>query len=91
MKVFNLRGKEAEKLKDDADICARLDKIIASELVDPKHLTSSNEIGLEFQAYIGECTMNSRPARGRYMINMLAKTFDLDKRKGALLTQLQVL
>ena len=67
------------------------DRIIASELVDPKHLSSSNEIGLEFQAYIEECTMHCRPARGRYMINMLAKTFDLDRRRGALLTQLQVL
>ena len=91
MKAFTLRGKEAEKLKDESDICPRLDKIIASELVDPKHLSSSNEIGLEFQAYIEQCTMNSRPARGRYMINMLAKTFDLDKHRGALLTQLQVL
>ena len=35
--------------------------------------------------------MNCRPARGRYMINMLAQTFDLDRHRGALLTQLQVL
>ena len=54
MKAFNLRGKEALKLKDDSDCCPRLDKIIASELVDPKHLTSSNEIGLDFEAYIEE-------------------------------------
>ena len=52
VKAFNLRGKEVEKLKDDSDICPLLNKIIASELVDPKHFTSSNEIGLEFQPYI---------------------------------------
>ena len=81
----------AETLKSDSELCPRLDKIIASELVDPKHLTSSNEFGLEFQAYLEECAMDGTPARGRYMINMLAKTFDLDKHRGALLTQLQVL
>jgi hypothetical protein len=34
MKAFNARGKEAQKLKDDSELCPRLDKIIASELVD---------------------------------------------------------
>ena len=90
-KAFDLRGKEAQTLKEDSESCPRLDKIIASELVEPKHLTSSNEIGLDFQAYIEECTMEHRPARGRHMINMLAQNFDLDKHRGALLTQLQVL
>ena len=45
-RAFNLRGKEALKLKEDSELCPRLDKVIASELVDSKHLTSSNEIGL---------------------------------------------
>ena len=35
--------------------------------------------------------MNCRSARDRYMTNMLAKTYDPDKHRGAILTQLQVL
>jgi hypothetical protein len=91
MKAFNARGKEATKLKDDSEHCPRLDKIIASELVDSKHLTSAHEIGLKFQAYVEQCTMGARPPRGRFMINLLSRSFDLDKHRGALLTQLQVL
>ena len=63
----------------------RFDAHLASLLADPKHL--HNELGLQLQGYIEGCQLQYTAPRGRVLLNMVARRFFLDQRRGANLTE----
>ena len=63
----------------------RFDAHLASLLADPKHLR--NELGLQLQGYIEGCQLQYTAPRGRVLLNMVARRFFLDQRRGANLTE----
>ena len=63
----------------------RFDAHLASLLADPKHL--HNELGLQLQGYIEGCQLQYTDPRGRVLLNMVARRFFLDQRRGANLTE----
>ena len=63
----------------------RLDAWIAGQLGEPKHM--HGEIGLRFQSYLEKAQVQSVPLRGRMMLHEVAKSFALDRMRGANLTQ----
>ena len=63
----------------------KFDAHLASLLADPKHL--HNELGLQLQGYIEGCQLQYTAPRGRVLLNMVARRFFLDQRRGANLTE----
>ena len=63
----------------------RFDAHLASLLADPKHLR--NKLGLQLQGYIEGCQLQYTAPRGRVLLNMVARRFFLDQRRGANLTE----
>ena len=63
----------------------RFNARLASLLADPKHL--HNELGLQLQGYIEGCQLQYSAPRGRVLLNMVARRFFLDQRRGANLTE----
>ena len=60
------------------DCCPRLDAHIASVLADSRHMTSE---------YIEGSQLNYTAPRGRVLLQMVARRFFLDQRRGANLTE----
>ena len=56
-----------------------------------KTLNSAGDLALEMQAYVEECSLEGAPPRGRYMLNMVSRSFDMDRRRGSMLTEMQIL
>ena len=69
----------------DPGLLPRLDAHIASLLADSLHMTS--ELGMQFQAYIEGSQLNYTAPRGRILLQMVARRFFLDQRRGANLTE----
>ena len=63
----------------------RFDAHLASLLADPKHL--NNELGMQLQGYIEGCQLQYTAPRGRVLLQMVARRFFLDQRRGANLTE----
>ena len=69
----------------DPGLLSRLDAHIASLLADSRHMTS--ELGMQFQAYIEGPQLNYTAPRGRVLLQIVARRFFLDQRRGANLTE----
>ncbi len=89
--ALTARGKAAKSLRADSGLLPRLDKLIAAEIMVAKTLTSAGDLALEMQAYVEECSLEGAPPRGRYMLNMISRSFDMDRRRGSMLTEMQIL
>ena len=63
----------------------RLDAHIAIFLADPKHMSS--ELGIQFQSYIEGCQLAYTAPKGRVLLQMVARRYFLDLRRGANLTE----
>ena len=63
----------------------RLEAYIAAVLAEPKHL--KGDLGVQFQAYCEQCQQHRVSPKGRFMLQMIAKRFQLDLNRGANLTQ----
>ena len=69
----------------DPGMLPRLDAHIASLLADPKHMSS--ELGIQFQSYIESCQLAYTAPKGRVLLQMVARRYFLDLRRGANLTE----
>ena len=63
----------------------RLNAYMAALLTEPKHL--HGELGVQFQAYVESCQLRRTSPKGREMLQMIAKRFQLDLNRGSNLTQ----
>ena len=85
-----------EALDPSADLNAsgcmplpRLDAHMAAVLTDPKHL--KGDLGVQFQSYCEQCQQHRVSPKGRFMLQLIAKRFQLDWNRGANLTQQSLL
>ena len=85
-----------EALDPNADLNAsecmflpRLDAYLAAVLTEPKHLRG--DLGVQFQSYVEQCQQNRVSPKGRYMLQLIARRFQLDLNRGANLTQQSLL
>ena len=62
----------------------RLDRWLAAELI--KGLKQLPELQFKVQGYIEGCTRDAIAPRGRAILHMISRHFDLDRHRGALLT-----
>eukprot|EP00435_Cladocopium_sp_Y103_P009465 s2216_g2.t1 len=62
----------------------RLDRWLAGELI--KSIKSLPELSFKVQAYVEGCARKVEAPRGRAILNMISRHFDLDRNRGALLT-----
>ena len=67
----------------------RLDAYLAAVLTEPKHLRG--DLGVQFQAYVEQCQQNRVSPKGRFMLQLIARRFQLDLNRGANLTQQSLL
>ena len=63
----------------------RLEAYIAAVLAEPKHL--KGDLGVQFQANSEQCQQQRVSPKGRFMLQMIAKRFQLALNRGANLTQ----
>ena len=87
-----IHGWILEALDPTADLNAsscmalpRLEAYIAAVLAEPKHL--KGDLGVQFQACCEQCQQHRVSPKGRFMLQMIAKRFQLDLNRGANLTQ----
>ena len=76
----------------DAGACIalpRLEAYIAATLAHAKHLKA--DLGVQFQAHCEQCQQRRVSPKGRYMLQMIARRFQLDLNRGANLTQQSLL
>ena len=73
--------KEKETLKISSGMFPRFDRVLAAALSKPEHLRSA--FGVRFQAYLEE-------VRGRVLLNMVAREYDIDRNTGAIMTALEI-
>ena len=76
----------------NASICMplpRLDAHLAAVLTDPKHL--KGDLGVQFQSYCEQCQQHHVSPKGRFMLQLIARRFQLDLNRGANLTQQSLL
>ena len=66
----------------------RLDRWLAAELI--KGLKQLPELQFKVQGYIESCTREATAPRGRAILHMISRHFDLDRHRGALLTSQSV-
>ena len=62
----------------------RLDAYLAAVLTEPKHLRG--DLGVQFQAYVEQCQQTRVSPKGRFMLQLIARRFQLDLNRGANLT-----
>ena len=67
----------------------RLDAYLAAVLTEPKHLKGN--LGVQFQAYVEQCQQIRISPKGRFMLQLIARRFQLDLNRGANLTQQSLL
>ena len=67
----------------------RLDAYLAAVLTEPKHLRG--DLGVQFQSYVEQCQQNRVSPKGRFMLQLIARRFQLDLNRGANLTQQSLL
>ena len=76
-------GQEKE-CQSSSGLIPRFDRWLASELL--KNVRSSPELLFKVQGYVERCTRQSTVPRGRMILYMIARHFDLDRTRGSLLT-----
>lgn len=67
----------------------RLDAYMAAILTEQKHL--KGDLGVQFQAYVEQCQQHRVSPKGRFMLQLIARRFQLDLNRGANLTQQSLL
>ena len=78
-------GVNAEsECKESSGLVPRLDRWLASELI--RGLKGVPELQFKIQGYIESCTRSGSAPRGRAVLNMISRHFDVDRVRGSLLT-----
>ena len=70
--------------KDSSGMVPRLDRWLASELI--RGLKGVPELQFKVQGYIESCARSGSAPRGRAVLNMISRHFDVDRVRGSLLT-----
>ena len=74
----------AEYCSNSSELVPRLDRWLASELI--KGLKGVPDLQFKVQGYIERCTRNGTAPRGRAVLQMASRHFDLDRVRGSLIT-----
>ena len=78
----------AQECSSSSGLVPRLDRWLASELI--KGLKGIPELQFKVQGYIESCTRQSQAPRGRAVVQMISRHFDLDRVRGSLITSQSV-
>ena len=84
-----LTSVKMKALRTSSGIMPRFDKALAASFMMPTHLHGS--FGLRFQAYAEECELAGVPQRGRYMLALVCREFDIDRDRGSMIGEIQLL
>ena len=76
--------KIGEDCTDSSELVPRLDRWLASQLL--KAMKGVPELQFRVQGYIEKCTREGQAPRGRVILSMISRHFDLDRTRGSLLT-----
>ena len=76
--------KIGEDCTDSSELVPRLDRWLASQLL--KAMKGVPELQFPVQGYIEKCTREGQAPRGRVILSMISRHFDLDRTRGSLLT-----
>ena len=76
--------KIGEDCTDSSELVPRLDRWLASQLL--KAMKGVPELQFRVQGYIEKCTREGQAPRGRVILSMISRHFDLDRTPGSLLT-----
>ena len=76
--------KIGEDCADSSELVPRLDRWLASQLL--KAMKGVPELQFRVQGYIEKCTREGQAPRGRVILSMISRHFDLDRTRGSLLT-----
>jgi len=82
------RVDSAEECSNSSGLVPRLDRWLAAELI--KGLKGVPELQFKIQGCIESCTRQSQAPRGRVVIHMISRHFDLDRVRGSLITSQSV-
>eukprot|EP00435_Cladocopium_sp_Y103_P029893 s1070_g7.t1 len=83
--AFHVDAVKAADCLDSSGLFPRLDRWLAGELLI-KSIKGLPELSFKVQAYVEGCTRKVEAPRGRAILNMVSRHFDLDRNRGALLT-----
>ena len=78
------RVDSAQECSTSTDLVPKLDRWLASELI--KGFKELPELQFKVQGYIEGCTRQSQAPRGRAVVQMISRHFDLDRVCGPLIT-----
>ena len=82
------RVDSAEECSNSSGLVPRLDRWLAAELI--KGLKGVPELQFKIQGFSESCTRQSQAPRGRVVIHMISRHFDLDRVRGSLITSQSV-
>ena len=82
--AFHVDAVKAADCLETSGLFPRLDRWLAGELI--KSIKGLPELSFKVQAYVEGCTRKVEAPRGRAILNMVSRHFDLDRNRGALLT-----
>jgi hypothetical protein len=82
------RVDSAQECSTSSDLVPKLDRWLASELI--KGFKEFPELQFKVQGYIEGCTRQSQAPRGRAVVQMISRHFDLDRVRGPLITSQSV-
>ena len=74
----------AEVIKRNSGCVPRLDRWLAAEI--SKGCENVPELQFKIMGYIEGCTRLGNPPRGRYLLRIVSRHFDIDRARGSLLT-----
>ncbi|OLP93635.1 hypothetical protein AK812_SmicGene24425 [Symbiodinium microadriaticum] len=81
------RGFDADRVDlEDSGLLPRLDAWVAGELSSGRVLKQSSELEQDITAYIERCSQLDRSPKGRVMLSIIARHYDLDRVRGSVLT-----
>ena len=82
--AFHVDSVKASDCVGSPGLFPRLDRWLAGELL--KSIKGLPGLSFKVQAYVEGCTRKVEAPRGRAILSMISRHFDLDQNRGALLT-----
>ena len=76
---------QLEALRESSSRLPRLDRWLSAELNTPANAKICPELAADFNAYVETCVRAKVAPRGRAMLALVARFFDLDRQRGSLL------
>eukprot|EP00435_Cladocopium_sp_Y103_P068674 s1190_g32.t1 len=86
--AFTARGAQSDALRNDSGDFPRLDRVLASVLCRQDTLRTA--FGLRIQSYVEACEGSGHQIRGRYILNLVAREYDVSAASGAITSSLEL-